>query len=296
MIKLAVALFQVFFALVVQDGTSEYGVARIVYLQDVPRLSNEELSDALARLRKQTKMLESEIRNPRPLDGNAAMPTTGSDSRSGSSFIGPAPASQNSIQKKAGDIERNILLLQKIFKEKERRAKMGGSEGSMSVPNQGSGSGSRLPGPANGSDTRPMDGSSSKMMNTPELQLPQQVVSNIVDPFELGNSLLLSGNTKEAIKFYDLVPDDKLSPYDLHWLYLLKACCQRANGDLAEAERTYREVANVKNGRRASEAARSWLKYISSRQSVEQIVQQYSDRADMTLQKAQAILEKYDGK
>ena len=288
-------LFVSLFLLANSSGAQDGDVAKIVYLQDVTKLSNAELSDALSRLRKQTKVLESEIRNPGSTTGSGTRQMPGSGTRNGSTTKRLSSPSNNSIEKKVGDIERNIQLLQKIYNEKKRRKKNGSSNGTMSAPMQGSGSGSRNS-DSNGSGSRELDGSSSKMSEFPELKLPKQVVSNIVDPFELGNSLLMNGNTAQAIKFYNLVPDDQLSPHDLHWLYLLKACCHRANGNLEEAERTYREVANVKNGRRASEAARGWLKYVSSRQNIEEIVEDYKARADTTLQKAQTVLETFDGK
>ncbi len=281
------------------DGVNDHsdGIARVVYIQDVSRLSNEELSDALKKLRAQTKKLETEITQDRGPTGSTE--PLGSGSRSKVPAIDSNTSSDQSIAEKVKDIESNIKVLQQLYAEKNRRKLADAKQQAASMIAEQNKNQSLIPDPSkdpqNFSQFAGSGNDSANSMNSNTVALPKKVVSTIVDPFELGNSLFLSGNTEQAIKFYQLVAEDQLSDHDRHWLYLMRACCERANGNIEEAETIYRSVANVKNGKRAAGAAKGWLKYIASRKQIDALVEEYGNKADVVLKQAEIVKESIGG-
>lgn len=105
------------------------------------------------------------------------------------------------------------------------------------------------------------------------------VLTEPVNPLELGNSLFMTGNFNSAIKSYQRVLDNSKDRSERAWLRLMIACSQRLLGDLDQAESLFREVTNQRDaGQFASAHARWNLKLIEKRRAANAELKQLQDQ------------------
>jgi hypothetical protein len=112
----------------------------------------------------------------------------------------------------------------------------------------------------------------------PPVRTGTPVTAKPIDPFELGNSLFLTGNATASRKSYESRLKQAQSPLEDAWLRCLIGCCYRLEGDLKSAETKFREVTKHKNNSYPVDYAKWSLQYIDGKQkSREQFMRIESD-------------------
>ena len=107
----------------------------------------------------------------------------------------------------------------------------------------------------------------------------KRVLTETVNPLELGNSLFMTGNFKSAIKNYEQVLNNSKDRSEQAWLRLMIACSQRLLGNLDQAESLFREVTNQRDaGQFASAHARWNLKLIEKRRAANAELEQLQNQ------------------
>lgn len=112
-----------------------------------------------------------------------------------------------------------------------------------------------------------------------------QVLQEPLDPFELGNSLFMTGNYQASIKSYATILES-VSKEDQIWLKCMIGCNYRLLGDLQKAEELFREVSNSRVADSyAVDYARWSLTYLESRRSSKAEYQLIEGEIDSILNK-----------
>ena len=283
------------FAACVDESNSQtfYAHAQIVFQEPISQMSERELTDALETLRERTTRLQRELNSTNGYFNEGSDSKVESNTLTGegsSSRTAPAKAPSS----KLSEIKENIKLLKKIFAEKERRA----LEEVQRLKKTNQKKGWTLPKEGQPMSPNMNQGSDSKTEMTDEeyqdVRIPKRAVEGIVDPFELGNSLFMAGNVEEALKFYDLVSKQNMTPFQKRWLELMLACCYRTQGKYAEAQASLRIVANDRDGVNASKTARSLQKYINSKMKIDAVSEQVNSQADAVMEKANNLLKEFE--
>lgn len=112
-----------------------------------------------------------------------------------------------------------------------------------------------------------------------------QVLQEPLDPFELGNSLFMTGNHEASIKSYQTIMKSA-SKEDQVWLKCMMGCNYRMIGNLQKAEELFREVSNNRNAESyAVDYARWSLSYIESRRKTIEEYQVLEGEIDTILER-----------
>ena len=213
------------------------------------------------------------------------------------------PAAKDSLDKgRIDSINERISLLKKLAEEDQRRAAEKAAQEAASKVNTMP----AMPQPettANGTDAESsvFDPANRKPIDPPvtpfQPTLPKadpltskaaeatQVLQEPLDPFELGNSLFMTGNYEASIKSYQTILQDA-SAEDQVWLKCMMGCNFRLIGDLQKAEELFREVSNNRNAESyAVDYARWSLSYIESRRKPKEEFQVLEGEIDSILER-----------
>lgn len=214
----------------------------------------------------------------------------------------PAPAVKNAPidQGRINSINDRISLLKKLAEEEKRRAAERAARDAASnvvtMPptqpetsvNQGDPGTNNFDPTAQTGDSRPEPFQPSVPQVDPlqtKAAEATQVLQEPLDPFELGNSLFMTGNYQASIKSYQTIMKDA-SREDQVWLQCMMGCNYRLIGDLQKAEELFREVSNNRNGENyAVDYARWSLSYIESRQKTKDEYQVIESEIDSILER-----------
>ncbi|MFV0446832.1 MAG: tetratricopeptide repeat protein [Planctomycetaceae bacterium] len=90
----------------------------------------------------------------------------------------------------------------------------------------------------------------------------EPVVSGEIDRLGLADSLYATGETSRACEIYRQLPLTTLRPDLQQWVNFQLANCSRRQGDVAEAERQYRQIINTQPDGWLGELCRWWLLHL----------------------------------
>jgi hypothetical protein len=90
-----------------------------------------------------------------------------------------------------------------------------------------------------------------------------------LNSMELANSLFITGHYAQATRGYETLMNDKtLATLDSDWLRCLAANCYRAQGQIAAAEKLYREVVASREKSYASNHAKWYLDHLTRKKKI----------------------------
>ena len=228
-----------------------------------------------------------DLQKPRPnMDGSAKPNASGVD--------------KNSVDMgRINSINERISLLKKLAEEDKRRAaeEAAKAESQMNSmppvnpvtpPNNNVGESNVFDNVTQPSDPPPENFQPTMPKTDPlttKAAEATQVLQEPLDPFELGNSLYMTGNYQASIKSYATILES-VSPQDQIWLKCMMGCNYRLLGDLQKSEELFREVSNSRNADSiAVDYARWSLTYIESRQKSKEEYQLIEGEIDSILKK-----------
>jgi len=241
-------------------------IATVVYQQDD---SAADIDRELQELRDKTAELKQQI-------DESMYPDDEFDA-------GEIPAAVDS--EKVVEIRRNLELLKKLINEREAKAReLAAQRARQDAALQSPPAALSV---AEDASQVPAD---QRQVSSGNLRMPEKVLDKIVNAFELGNSLFQAGNFEQALKYYEIVPPERLSAFERNWLEFMIANCYQRNRQYDRAEAGYRTVAGFKDAPRLAQSAKESLNYVLSRKRLSGVVEEYVSKADAALQKANALM------
>ena len=246
------------------------GVTSAVFVQGS---STKDVDEQIKELQSLTKDLEQQL-------DNSKLGTAPTTNQLRNVETVPDDSPDNS---KVTEIKKNLELLRQVIKDKRSKA----IADQMKAKNQNQSKPESLI-----LISDPQGSSNRALENLPveEVRVPKKVLDKIVNAFELGNSLFLAGNIDQAIKYYEVVPAERLGANERNWLEFMIATCHQRQQNFNDAEAGFRNVAGFKDAPRLSKAARESLQYIVSRKRIDGLVKEYTSKADAALQKANNLI------
>ncbi len=113
----------------------------------------------------------------------------------------------------------------------------------------------------------------------------KQVVNQPLDPFELGNSLFMTGNYSASIKSYQTILEGA-SDNDQVWLRCMMGCNYRLLNNFRKAEEAFREVSNSRDRESFAVDYSRWsLSYIEARRKSKAEFESIAKEIDSALER-----------
>ena len=104
------------------------------------------------------------------------------------------------------------------------------------------------------------------------LTLPSELLDQAIDRQRMGNNLYAIGAYELALKNYEMMLGQPLSPLEAQWVQFQVANCQRQLGQFAQAQKAYRRVAGDTSEEGLGQMSRWWLKDLDDREQLQRRV------------------------
>lgn len=235
--------------------------------------SQESTEEKLTELIELTETIREQVNRPldSSSDGNgpssSAIPLTPrTESSSAPTTIGPSIAREH-----VDGIQSQLQLLRRLRRERQRQTVVpptASPESAIAIPDVAD-----SPPSPSVSDAQTQLKEMVNQIPPPE-QEPKaeeevgldatRVVPSTVDHFRLGETLYQTGNYEAALKAFQAIEPETLTPSDRSWLDLFVGVCSRKIGDSEKSYALLRDVANVKSRDYPVLAAQKWLKHVET--------------------------------
>ena len=107
--------------------------------------------------------------------------------------------------------------------------------------------------------------------NSP-LTLPSELLDQAIDRQRMGNNLYAIGAYELALMNYEKMLQQPLGPVEAQWVHFQVANCQRHLGQLAQAQKAYRQVVGETSEEWLGQMSRWWLKELDDREQLQRRV------------------------
>ena len=104
------------------------------------------------------------------------------------------------------------------------------------------------------------------------LTLPSELLDQAIDRQRMGNNLYAIGAHELALMNYEMMLRQPLGPDEAQWVQFQVANCQRHLGQLAQAQKAYRQVVGETSEEWLGQMSRWWLKELDDREQLQRRV------------------------
>ena len=251
-----------------QEPDTPATTQKVVYVQGS---STKDVDDQIGQLQQVGKALEKQLN-----DVNLGVEETAGEAES----VDDSVPNQNI---KVDEIKKNLALLKQVIKDKQAR-EMAEAKKKQRLKEMLPDPGVQL------NETEKTKSATTTNEPADDIRVPKRVTDRIVNAFELANSLFLAGNIDQAIKYYEIVPADRLSAFERNWLEFMIANCHLKMKQYEQAEAGFRTVSGFQDSPRVASSAKQSLNYILSRKRLTGLVEEYGARADEAIKAASSLI------